>query len=133
MSVFWIVLALIVAGVAYVRLAPTDAQAVHCDVDGTEDADGAGHCVRVVDADEGTLARIDAAAMALPRTSRVAGSVAQGHITYVTRSKWVGFPDYTTVQRDGDRIKLFGRLRFGRSDLGVNRARLDHLVAAAAS
>jgi len=125
-----ILLALVLGLLAYVRLAPTYAEQVHCAIDSAEDADGEGHCVRVLDADEAALAKIDAAMMALPRTTRIAGSVETGRITYITRSKWIGFPDYTTVQRDGDRIKLFGRLRFGRSDFGVNRVRLDHVVAA---
>jgi len=127
----WIVLVAVVAFLAYIRLAPTDVYRVHCDVRAVQDADGEGHCVRIVQADAAALARIDAAAMALPRTTRLAGSVGQGHITYVTRSKVMGFPDYTTVQREGDQIKMFARLRFGRSDLGVNRARLDTLLAAA--
>lgn len=129
--IFWILLGVIVALLAYIRLAPIDAAAIHCDVQAAEDAEGEGHCVRIVQADEAALGRVDAVAMALPRTSRVAGSVAQGHITYATRSRVMGFPDYTTVQRDGGQIKMFARLRFGRSDLGVNRARLEKLVAAA--
>jgi uncharacterized protein (DUF1499 family) len=49
-------------------------------------------------------------------------------LTYVTRSRWIGFPDYTTIEQDGDVIKLYARLRFGQSDLGVNKARLDGLL-----
>lgn len=135
MSLLWILVAILVAIMAlmaYVRLAPTDVARVHCNVDATQDEDGEGHCTRVItDPDPDAMARIDAAALALPRTTRLAGSVADGHVTYVTRSKLMGFPDYTTVQRDGDTIRIFGRLRFGKSDLGVNRTRVTHLVAAA--
>ena len=44
--------------------------------------------------------------------------------TYVTRTKFMGFPDYTTARQDGDFLKVYARLRFGRSDLGVNGARI---------
>jgi len=46
-------------------------------------------------------------------------------ITYVTRSRVFGFPDYTTVRQAGPQLEIYGRLRFGRSDLGVNAARID--------
>lgn len=128
---FWVIVALVVAILAYVRLAPTDASAMHGAVTADEDADGEGHCVRVLDAGPDAFARVNAAMVALPRTTRVAGSVDEGRVTYVTRSKWIGFPDYTTVEQSGGRVKMFARLRFGRSDFGVNRARLEQLVKAA--
>jgi uncharacterized protein (DUF1499 family) len=46
-------------------------------------------------------------------------------VTYVTRSRVMGFPDYTTVRQAGDMVEIYGRLRFGKSDLGVNAARID--------
>ena len=46
-------------------------------------------------------------------------------ITYVTRSALFRFPDYTTVRHRDAQIEIYGRLRFGRSDLGVNAARID--------
>jgi hypothetical protein len=71
-----------------------------------------------------TLAKIDEIAMTTPRTIRLTGGVEEGRITWVTRSKYWGFPDYTTAQVKDDGIYLFARLRFGKSDLGVNAARL---------
>jgi len=62
------------------------------------------------------------------RSVVLAGSASDGMMTFVTRSKWIGFPDYTTIQLDGDKIKLHARLRFGRSDLGVNAARLERWI-----
>ena len=41
----------------------------------------------------------------------------------------MGFPDYTTVQLKDDRLMIWARLRFGRSDLGVNRRRVDRWLA----
>jgi hypothetical protein len=81
------------------------------------------------------LQRLDAVAIATSRTTRLAGSVAQGKITWVTRSKIFGFPDYTTakVQSGGPEgtagLCVFGRLRFGQFDLGVNALRITGWIA----
>ncbi|MEM9126862.1 MAG: DUF1499 domain-containing protein, partial [Pseudomonadota bacterium] len=69
-------------------------------------------------------------ARASARTSVLAGSVSDGLVTYVTRSRLIGFPDYTTAQQDGDTLRIHARLRFGRSDFGVNRNRVDTWLAA---
>jgi len=55
--------------------------------------------------------------------------VAEGRVTYITRSKLWGFPDYSTFEtRDGD-LLIHARLRFGSSDMGVNRARVTDWLA----
>jgi uncharacterized protein (DUF1499 family) len=76
--------------------------------------------------------RVDAVMLSMPRTERVAGSVAAGHMTYLTRSPWMGFPDYTAIRvystEAGSSFAALARARFGRSDRGVNRARLEALV-----
>lgn len=63
----------------------------------------------------------------------LAGSVAAGHMTFVSRSRLMGFPDYTSVlvepAGDGAMVLAFARARFGHSDLGVNRARLERWMA----
>ncbi|MEO0428889.1 MAG: DUF1499 domain-containing protein [Pseudomonadota bacterium] len=75
------------------------------------------------------LAAFDAVARAAPRTEIIAGSLADGHITYVQRSLLVGFPDYISVKRvqtgDAASIVAWSRSRFGYSDLGENAARID--------
>jgi uncharacterized protein (DUF1499 family) len=59
--------------------------------------------------------------------------VEEGRITYMTRSLVFGFPDYTTVTTvpagDGAQVVAYGRLRFGSSDMGVNRERLESWLA----
>ncbi len=75
-------------------------------------------------APEDLLARLDAVAMATPRTRRLAGSVAEGRITWITRSALWGFPDYTTAEVRPDGLYVHARLRFGSEDMGVNAARL---------
>ena len=57
----------------------------------------------------------------------------EGRATYVDRSRVVGFPDYVSVsvlpEGDGSRLSAYSRLRFGRDDFGVNRARLERWAA----
>ncbi|MEM9760937.1 MAG: DUF1499 domain-containing protein [Pseudomonadota bacterium] len=85
-------------------------------------------------APEEPLAAFDRVAMAAPRTEIVAGSVGDGHITYVQRSALFGFPDYVSVKRvvgpEGATIAAWSRSRFGHSDLGVNEQRLAAWLAA---
>ncbi|MEQ9258273.1 MAG: DUF1499 domain-containing protein [Roseovarius sp.] len=122
----FLVLVAVVGLMGYVRLAPSDPARWHAMPEDVTEQDLAGGAIRVVEgAGRATLERLDAIAMETPRTTRLAGSVEEGMITYVTRSRVFGFPDYTTVRLAGDRLELFGRLRFGASDMGVNAARLD--------
>jgi uncharacterized protein (DUF1499 family) len=75
------------------------------------------------------LARLDAIALATPRTTRLAGRPDEGRITWITRSALWGFPDYTTAEVREDGVYIYARLRFGGSDLGVNAARLRNWLA----
>ena len=140
-------LAALLAGVmAWVRTAPSDPARWHVDPGAALAADctvrtGAGDA-RAACILPGTpaevLARLDAVALATPRTARLAGSPEEGRITWVTRSALWGFPDYTTAaaraEGDATRLDIHARLRFGQSDLGVNAARLgDWLTRLGAS
>ncbi|UWR23832.1 DUF1499 domain-containing protein [Sulfitobacter sp. S190] len=118
----------VVAGLAYVRLAPIDADRWHKPVGPAEDATGQGWAARVVTDAPGLLSDLHQGMLALPRTELIAGGVGDGRLTYVTRSKWIGFPDFTTIEQDNGQIKLYARLRFGKSDLGVNAKRLEGLL-----
>ncbi len=55
-------------------------------------------------------------------------------ITYVQRSRVFGFPDYLTVKAvvmdGGAGLIIWSRARYGRSDFGVNRARVEAWLAA---
>ncbi len=123
-----------VALAVYIRLAPSDPAVWNADItaDGyVPQANWAAFCPETGSRDAimtDDLAPLDAVAMATPRTTRLAGSVAEGRITWVTRSKVMGFPDYTTAairQTDaGPQLCVVGRLRFGQSDLGVNAKRV---------
>ena len=75
-----------------------------------------------------TLAQLDSAIMQTPRTEVVAGSLVEGQVTYVTRTKLMGYPDFTTIGVYGANpryVEVYGRSRFGRSDLGVNAKRVN--------
>lgn len=122
---FIVTLAILIALGLYVRLAPSSPERWHGMPDAIQPRDLSGGAMRVVEAGEGGLARLHGIITATARTRVLAGSVEEGMITYVSRSRAFGFPDYTTVRRRGGRIELYGRLRFGKSDFGVNAARID--------
>lgn len=110
---------------AYVRLTPSDPDRWHSMPAAVTNRDTSGGAMRVVGAGQDGLARLNKIIRATPRTQVLAGSVEEGMITYVTRSRVFGFPDYTTVRQAGPQLEIYGRLRFGGSDLGVNAARID--------
>ena len=131
-----VLVVLVVAGLMlFVRLAPTDPQRWHQpqEVRGTGDyAEAGGHRIerKITATPEEVLRRLEQRALATPRTTLVAGSVDAGRLTFRTRSLIWGFPDFTTVEVIGDTLVIYGRLRFGQSDMGVNKARvLDWLAS----
>lgn len=125
-----IVIVVLAVGVSlWARLAPTDPDHWHVMPNKTRDINQEGSAFRVVVAQDDTLAQLHDIIMDEPRTILLAGSVEEGMITYITRSALFGFPDYTTVWQNGEELAVYGRLRFGRSDLGVNAARIDRWLA----
>jgi hypothetical protein len=77
--------------------------------------------------------RIEAIAMA-EGAERIAGDPALGQMTYVLRSRLMGFPDAVSIRlvpvEGGTRMEIFSRSRFGYSDMGVNGARVARWIAA---
>lgn len=65
--------------------------------------------------------------------SVVGGAVEERWITYVQRSAVIGFPDYISVkaveQPGGSALIIWSRSRYGYSDLGVNRKRVEEWLA----
>lgn len=141
MKILSIIVGVLVLGLAafslYARLAPVDAARWHLpaypkDVGDYPSAKGFQAVREIDETPEAALAAVDAVAMSTPRTTRLAGSVEEGMITYVTRSRLMGFPDLTSVSiGDGGTLVLDARARFGESDLGVNRARVEMWLAEA--
>ncbi|WP_299863689.1 DUF1499 domain-containing protein [uncultured Roseobacter sp.] len=119
---------LLLFGLGYVRLAPINPARWHQPVPHAQSSDFASGAMRVIPGDAGVMQQVDAVLRALPRTQVLAGSVEAGRITYVTRSAVFGFPDMTTVEARDGHIRMFARLRFGVSDLGVNRERLERVI-----
>ncbi|MEL6204424.1 MAG: DUF1499 domain-containing protein [Pseudomonadota bacterium] len=138
MRVLFVLLLLFAALIAWIRLAPSNPDRWHTDP-GTA-SPGLGRFVvkpeggditgpLLSDTPTEALERLDAIALATPRTARLAGDPPEGRVTYITRSRLWGFPDYTTVAavavEGGTRLVIHARLRFGQSDLGVNAARVQ--------
>ncbi|MEM9392409.1 MAG: DUF1499 domain-containing protein [Pseudomonadota bacterium] len=132
---------------AAIRLAPSNPDVWHIDPSDPALSEGPGQTLVRSDGTvkspvfektpDDLLAAFDDIADATPRTQVVAGSVAEGRVTYLTRSLIWGFPDYTTVAAipvdGGAEIVAYGRLRFGKSDMGVNAERLQGWLDALAA
>ena len=116
-------------GLAFIRLAPSDPVDWHVDPKVTADQDLASGVRRRIDGGSDTFAALHAIILETPRTEVLAGSPEEGRVTYITRSQWMGFPDYTTVQLVDDHLELWARLRFGQSDMGVNKGRVEGWLA----
>lgn len=129
---------------AYIRLAPSDPARWHEDPRlVTRPATPNFHLIRMVGGDtmprvfqmspEDLARRIDQVARA-DGAELLAGSVEGQHMTYLTRTRLMGYPDYTSLliepAGEGAMLLAFARARFGRSDMGVNRARLDRWLTA---
>ncbi|MDA7424703.1 DUF1499 domain-containing protein [Thalassococcus lentus] len=126
--VFYSILILAIAGLAWVRFAPSDPDVWHVDPKVTSDQDLSDGVRRRVDAggdSQQMLKSLHAIILETPRTEVLAGSPEEGRVTYVTRSQWMGFPDYATVQDAGTHLEVWSRLRFGKADLGTNKAKVD--------
>jgi uncharacterized protein (DUF1499 family) len=141
-QILLLIVAVLAAGAAaWVRFAPSDPELWHVAPLRAADpgragylltADTAGNPVFEAEAND-VLRALDAIARATARTTVLTGSVAEGRITYITRSRFWGFPDYTTVTATqvagGSQLTIFARQRFGRSDLGVNKSRVRSWMA----
>ena len=122
---FWIVILLVVAALAWIRLAPSDPEVWNVDPQVSADQDLAGGVRRRLPGGEATFSALHQIILETPRTEVLVGSPEEGRVTYITRSQWMGFPDYTTVQAVENELELYARLRFGQSDMGVNRKRVE--------
>lgn len=133
MTVIWILAFAFLGLLAYVRCAPSDPERWHVMPEVSEDRTLSNKAMRRVTLGEDALRRLDVVAQSDPRTDVLAGSAEEGHITYITRSRLMGYPDYTSAAQDGEDLVIFARSRFGRRDHGVNASRVDRWIAALAA
>lgn len=132
--------AAVVAGMAYIRLSPNPPARWNVDpMTAGRPGMSNGYLLRPEGGDAAApvyhetaaqlAARIDQVARGWPRTQLLAGSVASGRMTYITRSRLMGYPDFTSIHvlktPGGATFAAFARSRFGKSDFGVNKARLQ--------
>ncbi len=131
MTIIYLLIVLIALLVLYIRLAPSDVRIWHDTVSFGADEDLPGSVIRTIPGGEDRLQRLIDIVESTPRTTKLAGSLEEKRLTYVTRSKTIGFPDYTTIGlTDDTQIAIYGRLRFGRHDFDVNRTRVEGWIAA---
>ncbi|WP_055086918.1 DUF1499 domain-containing protein [Jannaschia donghaensis] len=143
-TLFVVTAGVVVAGLGYIRLAPMEAEAWHLDpTTATRTgkpndylvADGGDRPAIVLPGTpEAVLNRLDAVAMAEAGVTRLAGSPAEGLVTYVQRTRLMGYPDAISVSAvpddGGARLSIYSRSRYGQADLGVNKARVERWLAA---
>lgn len=128
MYLIWIVAFFGLAFLAYVRLAPSDESTWHVEPKVLEGKTFPNGAVRRITVGKDGLRRMDTLISADPRTQRLTGTVEQGLVTYISRSRMMGYPDYTTMMQSGEDLVIYARSRFGRKDFGVNAARVDRWI-----
>ena len=124
-------------GVVYVRSAKHDPARWHVDPATVTDVRERNEYLSdtVVD---GTRQDVAAALDALLRGETfngelLAGDINDSYATYVVKTPLIGYPDYVSARvsdtDDGARILLYSRSRFGDSDLGTNKARVERIFS----
>ncbi len=139
-TILLILVILIAAVMLYVRFVPTSAARWHTDPAAAPSPGARGVLVKpgapnnpLRSEDPKTvLEAAEAAIRTEPRTKRIAGSPAEGMMTFTARSLVMGFPDYITVKAttedDGTGLWMHSRLRFGQNDIGVNAKRSERIL-----
>ncbi|TDT77546.1 uncharacterized protein DUF1499 [Litoreibacter halocynthiae] len=134
----------VVALAAIVRLRPITPEAWHVEPETIASKGEAGHFAATKGGDiapymvEGTVLEVanalKARIEATPGTTLLAGNLNEAFATYVTRSKFWGFPDVTNIKLEpmGDQtaVHMVARLVYGKADFGVNEARVRHWLGA---
>jgi len=123
---------LAVVGLLYVRVAPHDPAKWHVDPAAVQEVDPLNQYIGRASvggerkAVAGLLERLIVGEV-------LAGSFETGFVTVIARTPMVGYPDYISVRieeenADTSRVTIFSRSRFGVSDLGANKARVEALI-----
>lgn len=132
--------ALAAAGALWVRLAPSDPARFHVDPLAAARSKTPNDAMLTLSEspmfDRAPAALLDAletVALAEPRTSVLARE--GDGVTFIQRSRAMGFPDYISVRavslcQRQTMLTIWSRSRFGYSDMGVNAARIERWMAA---
>lgn len=140
----YIIAALVVltlAAAVFIRLAPIDVARWHVDPETATPPTSPNYSLIA----GGGAAAIDAPTLAVAgrlqeiaeaEGARVlAGSLGEGFVTYVVRTRIMGYPDFISIrlvpEGDTTRMHIFSRSRYGYSDLGVNTVRVHRWLTAA--
>lgn len=131
----WMLALIAVSGLIYIRIAPLPEETYHLAGPdrplGTYRTENSFEAVLPVADDP--QARLQAWAdlvAAAPRARPLAGTVAEGHLSFVIRSRLIGFPDIVNLWLAEDALHIRSASVYGRSDLGVNRDRVQGWLAA---
>ena len=130
---------LAVLGGLWIRFAPHDSDRWHIDPADASEPSGNGYRIigdiapRFQGDLETVLGTLSDIALAEPRVRLLEGGADEGLVTFVARTKWVGFPDYVTFkavqENDKTKIAAVSRAKYPGSDWGTNRERLDRWFA----
>lgn len=132
-----LIIVILVAFMGYVRLASDDPARWHKDPAGRTSSKAVNDFVvapsggdlesPVFDkTSEALMTAFQRMALAQPNTTLLGER--DGFATYVQRTKLMAYPDYISVRavpaEGGAQLHIYSRSRYGRSDLGVNKARI---------
>ena len=129
-----LIVALLGAGISYVRLTPVDPDTWHVDPVSAELGPTGYKTTLETDlTSPAALTEVEKIALATPRTKVLAGTVQEGRMTFVTRSLIWGFPDIATISAtpntSGSTLTFFSRPKIGDYDYGVNKRRIEGWIA----
>ena len=132
---------LVIAGVlAFIRLAPSNPDIWHVDPQAAKKPRKPNAFILRPDSEKhpspefamtaGALAQaFDDLALSDAGVSRLAGTPEELWVTYIARSRVMGYPDYISVRflelgQNRSTLAVYSRARFGYRDFGVNRSRV---------
>ncbi|WP_371154669.1 DUF1499 domain-containing protein [Jannaschia sp. 2305UL9-9] len=141
-SIALVAVGVAVAGASYVRLAPMEAEVWHVDPGAAERTGRPNDFLIAPGGDmdpvqsplspEALTTLLTEDLEAQPRTTQLAATPDEGIYTYVQRTRMMGYPDVINLRvqptPEGSSLTLWSRSRYGQSDLGVNRARVEALL-----
>lgn len=134
-TVLFLVLILVLAGIVWVRFAPIDRDAWHVDPGEADVPAGSGlrfigrEAPRYPAETEVVLANFAQIAEDEPNTRYLEGDLDEGMMTFVTRSKVLGLPEIITVKAVSEgrltKLSIVSRARYGISGARRGGERLD--------